>query len=40
VKFMGVGAYFELWDSARFDARETAMIAAGRPEAVRNLVIR
>lgn len=40
VKFMGVGAYFELWDSARFDARETAMITAGRPEAVRNIVIR
>jgi MraZ protein len=27
VKFMGVGAYFELWDSARYEAREAAMLA-------------
>ncbi len=40
VKFMGVGAYFELWDVARHDAYEAALIAAGRPEAVRNMVIR
>jgi MraZ protein len=40
VKFMGVGSNFELWDSARYDAREVAAIAAGRPEAVRSLVIR
>lgn len=40
VKFMGVGAYFELWDSARYDTREAALIAAGRPEALRNMVIR
>ena len=40
VKFMGMGSNFELWDSARYDAREVAAIAAGRPEAVRNLVVR
>jgi len=40
VKFMGVGSNFELWDSARYEAREVAAIAAGRPEAIRNLVVR
>ena len=40
VKFMGVGAYFELWDSARYDEREAAMLAAERPEQLRNFVIR
>ena len=40
VKFMGVGAYFELWDLARYDANEAALIAGGRPEALRNMVIR
>lgn len=40
VKFMGVGAYFELWDSARYDEREARMLASERPEALRNLVIR
>lgn len=40
VKFMGVGSNFELWDSARYDAREVAAIAAGRPEPIRSLVVR
>jgi MraZ protein len=40
VKFMGVGSHFELWDSARHDAREAEALALGRPEALRNLVIR
>jgi MraZ protein len=40
VKFMGVGAYFELWDSARHDAREAEALARPRPETLRNLVIR
>jgi MraZ protein len=40
VKFMGVGSYFELWDLARYEAREAELIAAGRPEALRNLVLR
>lgn len=40
VKFMGVGAYFELWDSARYDEREARMLAGERPEALRSLVIR
>ena len=40
VKFMGVGSHFELWDSARHEAREAEALALGRPEALRNLVIR
>lgn len=40
VKFMGVGAHFELWDLARHEAREAEALAKGRPEALRNLVIR
>ncbi len=40
VKFMGMGSNFELWDSARYDAREVATIAAGRPEPIRSLVVR
>ena len=40
VKFMGVGPHFELWDQARYEARETVAIAAGRPELLRNLVVR
>ncbi|MDP1646868.1 MAG: division/cell wall cluster transcriptional repressor MraZ [Rubrivivax sp.] len=40
VKFMGVGPNFELWDMARYEAREAEVIARGRPEALRTLVIR
>jgi len=40
VKFMGVGSHFELWDSARHEAREAEALAKGRPEALRSLVIR
>jgi MraZ protein len=40
VKFMGVGAHFELWDLARHQAREAEALARGRPEALRNLVLR
>jgi MraZ protein len=40
VKFMGVGPHFELWDMARYEAREAEAIAKGRPEALRNLVLR
>jgi MraZ protein len=40
VKFMGVGPHFELWDMARYEAREAEALAAGRPEALRNLVVR
>lgn len=40
VKFMGVGSHFELWDMARHDAREAEALARGRPEALRNLVLR
>lgn len=40
VKFMGVGPNFELWDMARYDEREAKAIEAGRPEPLRNMVIR
>jgi MraZ protein len=40
VVFMGVGAHFELWDVARSAAREALTIAQGRPEPLRNTVIR
>jgi MraZ protein len=40
VKFMGMGAHFELWDKARYTARETLTLAQGRPEPLRGLVIR
>ena len=40
VKFMGVGPNFELWDMTRYEAREVAAIAAGRPEVLRKLVVR
>ena len=40
VKFMGVGPHFELWDMARYEAKEAAALEAGRPETVRNLVVR
>ena len=40
VKFMGVGSHFELWDMARYEAKEAAALEAGRPEALRNLVVR
>lgn len=40
VKFMGVGAHFELWDQTRYDAREALTLAQGRPEPLRNMVIR
>jgi MraZ protein len=40
VKFMGVGPHFELWDMARYETRESQAIAQGRPEPLRQLVIR
>jgi MraZ protein len=40
VKFMGVGAHLELWDLARHQTREAEALAKGRPEALRNLVLR
>lgn len=40
VKLMGMGAYFELWDSARYAEHETRLLDGERPEAVNRLVIR
>jgi len=39
VKFMGVGANFELWDKDAYAAREALTFAAGRPEPLRSYVI-
>jgi MraZ protein len=39
VIFMGVGAYFELWDPARFEAETALAVAEGAPEPLLNLVI-
>jgi MraZ protein len=40
VTFMGMGSSFELWDSTRYNAREVATIAAGRPDVLSLLVVR
>lgn len=40
VKFMGVGSYFELWDTVRYEAHDLTERAKGMPEVLRNLVIR
>jgi MraZ protein len=40
VKFMGMGAYFELWDVARYEASEEKLLAAPQPEALRRIVIK
>lgn len=37
VKFMGVGSFFELWDSARFDASEDKAFEVGPPDSVVNV---
>jgi DNA-binding transcriptional regulator/RsmH inhibitor MraZ len=37
---MGMGAYFELWDSARYAEHEAKLLAGERPAAVNQLVIR
>jgi MraZ protein len=40
VKLMGMGAYFELWDSSRYAEHEAKLLAGERPAAVDQLVIR
>ena len=40
VKFMGMGAHFEVWDPVRYQAREAVFIAQGQPETLRNMVVR
>lgn len=40
VKFMGVGSYFELWDSARYEEREARMLEGDMPQQLSQLVIR
>jgi MraZ protein len=40
VKFMGVGNYFELWDTTRYDEHEQRLLDNPRPDPLRNSVIR
>jgi MraZ protein len=40
VAFMGIGATFQLWDAAKERAREVTALSAGKPEAVRRMVVR
>jgi MraZ protein len=40
VKLCGMGAHFELWDTARHQAREALTPAQGRPEPLRNVVVK
>jgi MraZ protein len=39
VIFMGVGVHFELWDPERSEISESQVIAKGKPEALRTLVL-
>ena len=37
---IGMGSRFELWDKNRHDAHEATVLAAGLPDAMRDLVTR
>ncbi len=39
VMFMGVGSYFELWDTARYAEREAKLLESPAPDAVLGMVI-
>ena len=39
VDLIGMGSHFEVWDRATHQAREAAVIEAGMPDAVRDIVI-
>ncbi|MDE1952310.1 MAG: division/cell wall cluster transcriptional repressor MraZ [Betaproteobacteria bacterium] len=39
IDLIGMGSHFEIWDRATHQAREAAVIEAGMPEAVRNIVV-
>ena len=39
IDLIGMGTHFEIWDRATHQAREAAVIDAGMPEAVRNIVV-
>jgi MraZ protein len=40
ILFMGVGAYFELWDIARYETHESQGLAKGRPDPLRAMKIK
>lgn len=39
VIFMGIGTHFELWDPSRNEAQEAQLLAKGKPESLRTLVL-
>jgi MraZ protein len=39
VFLFGMGARFELWDKARYEAHEAGVMAAGLPDALRDMVL-
>ena len=39
VYLFGMGQRFELWDKARYDAHEAAVMASRAPEELRNMVL-
>ncbi len=39
IDLIGMGSHFEIWDRATHQSREAAVIEAGMPEAVRNIVV-
>ena len=39
VDLIGMGSHFEVWDRATHQAREAAVIEAGMPDAIRDIVI-
>ena len=39
VKLMGMGSYFELWDTARYAEREAKLLESPAPDAVLGMVI-
>ncbi len=39
IDLIGMGSHFEVWDRATHQAREAAVIEAGMPDAVRDIVV-
>ena len=39
VVLIGMGSRFELWDKARHEAHEATVLAAGMPDAMRDMVM-
>jgi MraZ protein len=39
VMLIGMGSRFELWDKSRYEAHEASVLAAGLPDALRDMVL-